>query len=72
MNDYTVLVNLKGEAISLGANDTQQAIAKAKEIITEQYGESVANDAEYKLGEQRDEWQATKGDAGESRSWRAV
>lgn len=51
MNDYTVLVNLKGEAISLGASDMQEAIAKAKEIITEQYGESVANDAEYKLGE---------------------
>jgi hypothetical protein len=47
MNDYTVLVNLKGEAIFLGAANGEKAIAKAKEIIKEQYGESVANDADY-------------------------
>jgi hypothetical protein len=47
MNDYTVLVDLKGESISLGANNSKQAIAQAIEIIKEQYGDSVADDATY-------------------------
>ena len=49
MNDYVVLVDLKGEAISLGADNNEQAIAQAKEIIKEQYGESVAKDASYSI-----------------------
>jgi hypothetical protein len=49
MKDYTVLVDLKGESISLGADNSKQAIAKAIEIIKEQYGDSVANDATYKV-----------------------
>jgi hypothetical protein len=49
MNDYVVLVDLKGESISLGADNNEQAIAQAKEIIKEQYGESVASDAIYTL-----------------------
>ena len=48
--DYTVLVDLKGEAITLDASSKDEAIAKAKEVIKYQYGESVANDAEYKVG----------------------
>ena len=49
MNDYTVLVDLKGEAISLAAGNNEEAIARAKEIIKEQYGESVATDAVYSV-----------------------
>jgi hypothetical protein len=48
--DYTVLVDLKGEAITLDASSADEAIAKAKELIKYQYGESVAKDAEYKVG----------------------
>jgi hypothetical protein len=47
--DYVVLVDLKGEAISLDASNKEEAIAKAKETIKYQYGESVANDAIYTL-----------------------
>jgi hypothetical protein len=47
--DYVVLVDLKGEAISLDASTKEEAIAKAKEVIKHQYGESVANDATYSL-----------------------
>ena len=49
MSDYTVLVDLGGEAIFLAADNNDQAIARAKEIIKEQYGESVATDAVYSL-----------------------
>lgn len=49
MNDFTVLVDLKGEAISLGALNSSEAIAQAREIIAEQYGESVARDASYSI-----------------------
>lgn len=48
--DYTVLVDLKGEAITLDASSKEDAIAKAKEVIKYQYGESVANDAVFTLG----------------------
>ena len=47
--DFTVLVELKGEAITLDASTADEALAKAKEVIKYQYGESVANDAEYKV-----------------------
>jgi hypothetical protein len=47
--DYVVLVDLKGEAISLDASNKEEAIAKAKETIKYQYGESVARDAIYTL-----------------------
>jgi hypothetical protein len=47
--DYTVIVDLKGEAITLDASTADEALAKAKEVIKYQYGESVANDAEYKV-----------------------
>lgn len=47
--DYVVLVDLKGEAISLDASTKEEAITKAKEVIKHQYGESVANDATYSL-----------------------
>lgn len=49
MKDFTVLVDLKGEAISLEAMSNSEAIARAREIITEQYGESVAKDASYAI-----------------------
>ena len=47
MSDYLVLVTLSQEAISLGAESKEEAIKKAKAIIAEEYGESVANDATY-------------------------
>ena len=47
MSDYLVLVTLSQEAISLGAESKEEAIEKAKAIIAEEYGESVANDATY-------------------------
>lgn len=47
--DFTIVVDLKGEAITLDADSADEAIAKAKEVIKYQYGESVANDADYKL-----------------------
>lgn len=51
MKDYTVLATLAPEAISLGADTKEEAIAKARAIIAEQYGKSVANDATYQLEE---------------------
>ena len=47
--DFTVLVDLKGEAITLDANSADEALAKAKEVIKYQYGESVARDASYSI-----------------------
>lgn len=49
VSDYIVVATLAPEAISLGADNKEEAIAKARAIITEQYGESVANDATYQL-----------------------
>ena len=49
MKDYIVVATLAPEAISLGADNKEEAIARARAIITEQYGESVANDATYQL-----------------------
>jgi len=51
VNDYTILVDLKGEAITLGADNPSEAISKARKIIAEEYGDSVANDATYSLDE---------------------
>jgi hypothetical protein len=45
--DFTVVVDLKGEAITLDADTADEAIARAKEVIKYQYGESVASDASY-------------------------
>jgi hypothetical protein len=50
MKDYAVVVTLAEEAIILGANTDKEALSKAKQIIVEQYGESVASDATYKIG----------------------
>ena len=49
VKDYIVIATLAPEAISLGAENKEEAIAKARAIIAEQYGESVANDATYQL-----------------------
>ena len=49
VNDYTVIVNLAPEAITLGADSEDEAIARGRAIIAEQYGDSVANDATYQL-----------------------
>lgn len=51
MKDYTIVATLAPEAISLGADTKEKAIAKARAIIAEQYGEGVANDATYQLEE---------------------
>ncbi len=47
--DFTVVVDLKGEAITLDANTADEAIAKAREVIKYQYGASVASDASYSI-----------------------
>jgi hypothetical protein len=47
--DYVVLVNFKGEAISLDASTEDEAIARAREVITAQYGKGVASDASYSV-----------------------
>jgi hypothetical protein len=49
MKDYVVVVELSNEVISLGADSGQEAKDKARLIIAEQYGESVANDATYEV-----------------------
>ena len=54
MSDYLVLVTLSQEAISLGAESKEEAIKKAKAIIAEEYGESVANDATYETKGEED------------------
>jgi hypothetical protein len=49
MTDYTVIVTLSSEAISLGADSDSEALSRAKLIIAEEYGDSVAKDATYEL-----------------------
>ena len=49
MKDFTVLVDFKGEAVSLGADNVSDALERVRVIISEQYGQSVANDATYKI-----------------------
>ena len=49
MKNYTVIVTLSSEAILLGADNDSEALSKAKLIIAEEYGDSVANDATYEL-----------------------
>ena len=51
MKDYLVLVTLSQEAISLGADNKEEAIKRARAIIAEQYGESIASDANYQTEE---------------------
>lgn len=48
-NDYVVEVNFMGESISLSARNKNEAIERAKDIISEEYGDSVAGDATYKV-----------------------
>lgn len=48
-NEYVVIVKLMSEVVSLGANSKEEAISKAREIIAEQYSESVAKDASYTI-----------------------
>jgi hypothetical protein len=49
MKEYVVIVTLASEAISLGADNDSEAVSRAKLIIAEQYGDSVANDATYEV-----------------------
>jgi hypothetical protein len=49
VKDYTVIVTLSAEAISLGADTDTEALGRARLIIAEQYGDSVANDATYEI-----------------------
>jgi hypothetical protein len=49
MKNYTVIVTLSSEAILLGADNDNEALSKAKLIIAEQYGNSIASDATYEL-----------------------
>lgn len=48
-NNYIVEVNFMGEAISLSARNEEEAIKLAKDIISEEYSDSVAGDATYKI-----------------------
>lgn len=45
--DFTVIADLKSEAISLGASNEEEALSMARAIIAEQYGQSVADDATF-------------------------
>ena len=47
--DFTVIADLKSEAISLGASSEQEALSMARAIIAEQYGQSVADDATFTI-----------------------
>jgi hypothetical protein len=49
MGQYVVLVDFAGEAISLSAENNEDAIRLAKDIIAEQYSDSVADDATFKV-----------------------
>ena len=44
-----MLVDFAGESISLSAKDNEEAIEMAKNIIAEEYSESVADDATFKV-----------------------
>jgi hypothetical protein len=47
MKEYIVLVDFAGESISLSAKDSDEAVEMAKNIIAEEYSESVAGDATF-------------------------
>jgi hypothetical protein len=49
MKDFIVLVDFAGESISLSAKDSDEAVEMAKNIIAEEYGDSVADDATFKV-----------------------
>lgn len=49
MNEYEVVVTLAQEGILMGAENDQEALTRAKQIIAEQYGDSVAKDATYEV-----------------------
>lgn len=50
MNDYVVIVDLGKEAIALGADSEQDAIQRAREIISETYGsDTLADTASYEV-----------------------
>ena len=49
MKDFIVLVDFAGESISLSAKDNEEAIEMAKNIIAEEYSESVADDDTFKV-----------------------
>ena len=49
MKDFIVLVDFAGESISLSAKNDVEAVEMAKNIIAEEYSESVANDASFKV-----------------------
>lgn len=51
MKEYLVIVKLMSEAISLGAEDDNSALERARQIIAEEYSESVAKDASYEVRE---------------------
>jgi hypothetical protein len=49
MKDFIVLVDFAGESISLSAKNDVEAVEMAKNIIAEEYSESVADDATFKV-----------------------
>ena len=51
MKNYVVLVDFAGESIVLTAENNEEAIKMAKDIISEEYGYSVADDATFKVSE---------------------
>ena len=50
MKEYIVLVDFAGESISLSAENSEDAVRLAKDIIAEQYSDSVADDATFMVG----------------------
>ena len=47
--DFTVIADLKSEAITLGASNSEEALTMARAIIAEQYGQGVADDATFTI-----------------------
>lgn len=47
MKKYCVIVTITSEAISLTADNLDEAIKKAREVIAEDYGYAVAEDSTY-------------------------
>ena len=51
MGQYVVIVKLGEEAIGLEADNKEEALERARNVIDESYGEIVAEDSEYEVKE---------------------
>jgi hypothetical protein len=48
-NDYTVIVKLGEEAIFLSAFSAEEALERARDIISEEYGWDLSRSVEYSI-----------------------